>query len=331
MMKNIYLIGFLILLASCNSRLENNSKLENESNFPELKNVNELKNSDFVPTLESNFSIKNNIIYGATIPLAWNEIKKEIGLTLTNFTNEQLAEINKTQSQLNVLKSDEYETLVEINDAKINAKAYFRKSLPFEEPLTKYKKPLKFGDSKVESFGFWGSCSYAKINYFKDENNFSISLFPENKNHEIILIMDESYNNEKRSFYDFFKIYNKEKALEKNQKIYFNDNDEVVIPIIEFNLEKSFDKIVGSKFQANNLFFEMLEVYQKNAFVFNENGAEVESEVEINAEEAMEELEKPLPKMMVFDKPFVVFLKRKEANFPYFAVYIANSELLNNK
>ncbi len=34
---------------------------------------------------------------------------------------------------------------------------------------------------------------------------------------------------------------------------------------------------------------------------------------------------------MIFNKPFVVFLKRKDAKHPYFGVYIANEELLKKK
>ena len=32
--------------------------------------------------------------------------------------------------------------------------------------------------------------------------------------------------------------------------------------------------------------------------------------------------------MMIFNKPFLVFLKRKNAEQPYFGVFIANDELL---
>jgi len=321
MNKTTYILTLLILISSCKS------KLENESIFPEVKNVTELKNTDFVPTLESSFEIKNNIIYGATIPFAWNEIRNEIGTTLTDFSSKQLKEINDTKSYINVLKNNEYETSVEVDEKEIRAKAYFRKSLPFEEPLTRFDKSLTFGNSNVESFGFWSSCSFAKINYFNDENDFSISLFPKNKEHEIILILQKE---NKSDFKQYFQRYNQQRKLAKNQRIFFNDNDKVEIPIIEYNLEKSFEKIVESTFKANNEKFKMFEAYQRNAFILNENGAEVESETEMSAD-AVEEMERPKPKMMIFNKPFVVLLKRKDAENPYFGVYIANDELLKKE
>ena len=184
---------FLLALTSCISKSDSekfeNEKVEikkptiepleepiqiQEDPFPDIKNVVDLKKTDFVPTLESSFKTENNIIYGATMPFAWNEIKNIIGTPLNNFTSEELKKLNETKSFLNVLKENEYETSVEVNRNEIRAKAYFRKSLPFEEPLTKFEESLKFGKAGVESFGFWGSCSYARINYFKNEDNFSI-------------------------------------------------------------------------------------------------------------------------------------------------------------
>lgn len=321
MNKTTYILALFILISSCKTNLEN------ESIFPEVKNVTELKNTDFVPTLESSFEIKNNIIYGATIPYAWNEIRNKIGTTLTDFSNKQLEEINDTKSYINVLKNNEYETSVEVYEKEIIAKAYFRKSLPFEEPLTRFDKSLTFGNSNVKSFGFWNSCSFAKINYFNDENDFSISLFPKNKEHEIILILQKE---NKSDFKQYFQRYNQQRELAKNQRIFFNEDDKVEIPIIEFNLEKMFKKIVGSTFKANNEEFKMFEAYQRNAFILNENGVEIESEAEMSAD-AAEETERPKPKMMIFNKPFVVLLKRKDAKNPYFGVYITNDELLKKE
>lgn len=321
MNKTITILTLLILISSCQS------KLENENIFPEVKNVTELKNTDFVPTLESTFEIQNNIIYGATIPFAWNEIRNEIGTTLTDFSSKQLEEINDTKSYVNVLKNNEYETSAKVDGKEIRAKAYFRKSLPFEEPLTKFDKPLKFGNSSVESFGFWSSCSFAKINYFNDENDFSVTLFPKNDEHEIILILNKEIRSD---FKSNFERYNKQKSIAKNERVYFNDDDKVEIPIIEFNLAKSFDKIVSSSFKANETEYTILEALQRNAFILNENGAEVESEVEMAAD-AAEEIERVKPKMMIFNRPFVVLLKRKDAENPYFGVYIANDELLKKE
>ncbi|MGD1839724.1 MAG: hypothetical protein ACFB0B_02350 [Thermonemataceae bacterium] len=248
MKRLTYILGLIILILGCQPKQEDKSlKLEDESIFPKVKSVTEFEKTDFVPTLESSFSTENNIIYGATIPFAWNEIKKEIGTPLYDFTSKELEKLNDTKSFLNVLKEDEYETSIEVDGNEIRAKAYFRKSLPFEKSLTKFEKSLKFGKSKVESFGFRGSCSYAKVNYLNNENDFSISLFPKNKEHEIILIMNQKEKNDTIDFTGYFKVYNQQ----KNQNVYFNDDDKVEIPTIEFNLEKVYEQFIGSIFLLN--------------------------------------------------------------------------------
>lgn len=322
MKRLLYIVSIVMLFSGCKLNLKD------ETVFPKVKNVTNLKKTDFVPTLESSFSRKDNRIYSATTPIAWNEIKQEIKTELTGFTSKELEELNNTKSYFNVLKRNEYKTFVEVDGNAIKAKAYFRKSLPFKEPLTKFDKPLKFGNSNVASFGFCGSSSYAKLNYFNTKNEFSVSLFPKNKEHEIILIMHSSRKKDNYSFKEYFSIYKKQKSLERNKNLYFNRDDKVKIPIIAFNLEKTFQQFIGSTFYAKTKEYEVAEAYQRNAFILNENGAKVESEAIFEVKEAVEEYEKSKPKMMIFNKPFVVLLKRKDAEHPYFGVYIANDELL---
>lgn len=316
-MKQTYIFSILLIISGCKS------KLEDESAFPAVTSVSTLKTTEFVPTLESSFSTDNNIVYCATFPYAWAEIKKEIGTPLSQFTNKELENLNENIGLLKVLNKDEYETSVEIHGNEITAKAMFRKSLPFESPLTKFQESLEFGTSRVESFGFLGKCGFARINYFNNESDFSISLFPANQDHEIILIMNQSIQADSSSFTEYFNIL----FHQKNQNTYFNDDDKVQIPLIEFNLENNFEQFIGSNFRSLNTEFEISGAYQRNAFILNEKGAEVESKVEIAyVEEILEITEKP--KMMIFNKPFLVFLKRKNAEQPYFGVFIANDELL---
>ena len=322
MNKLIYIFLISSLVFSCKSETEI---------FPEVKNITDLKETDFSPTLESNFNTNKNIVYAVTLPLAWNEIRNTIGETLTEFESVQLEEVNNSKSFTQVLKEDEYSTNVELHGNIIRAKGYFKKSLPFEEPLTKFVNPLNFKGKKVESFGFWDSSKFADINYYINENQFSISLLPENNEHEIILITYQKDLNNFSKYWSYFKRTKEEFIKNKTQrnswKHYFNDDDKVEIPIVEFNLQKSFDNIVGSKFKASNMDYQILEAIQRNAFILNEIGAEVESEMEF-AVEAKDEEEKFKPKKMIFNKPFVVFLKRKDAINPYFGVYISNTELL---
>jgi hypothetical protein len=107
--------------------------------------------------------------------------------------------------------------------------------------------------------------------------------------------------------------------------------DHVKIPIINFNLEHHFKNIENSLFSTLNTAYWVKTFYQKNAFILNENGAKVESEAVVECVEAAAEIigeEKPQPKHLLFNDDFVIFLKRKDAENPYFGLYITNDELM---
>lgn len=331
-MKHLILIFSLISILSCKKEEKNlieESKKFSETIFPKAKNVDEIQNTDFVSTFESKLNSNQNIIYSVTLPFAWNEIKNEINFPITNINGNALKELNQTNSFQNTLNKNEYETEVVVQNQIIKAKAYFRKSLPFSEPFHKYDEPLKFDNQNVENFGFGGEDSNAKINFYKDDLNFSISLLPADKEHEIILMMTE--DSTLNSFAQYFELFKKEVENQKSEgfswKSHFTYFDKVRIPMIEFNLKKKFKELIGNQFQAKNLMYEIVDVNQQNAFVLNEKGAEVESMAAMDAAASAEEIK---PKHLIFNKPFVVFLKRKNSDFPYFAVYISNTELLKN-
>lgn len=331
-MKYLILIFSLISILSCKKEEQNlieESKKErfSETTFPEAKNIDEIQNTDFVSTFESKLNSNQNIIYSVTLPFAWNEIRTEINFPITNINDNALKELNLTDSFQNTLNKNEYETTVVIENLLIKATAYFRKSLPFSEPFHKYDEPLKFDNQNVENFGFSGDEPNAKINFYKDDSNFSISLLPAEKEHEIILMMTE--DSTLNSFAQYFEFFKKEVENQKSEgyswKSHFTYLDKVRIPMIEFNLKKKYNELIGNQFQAKNLMYEIVDVNQQNAFVLNEKGAEVESMAAMDAAASAEEIE---PKNLIFNKPFLVFLKRKNSDFPYFAVYIHDTELL---
>ncbi len=144
---------------------------------------------------------------------------------------------------------------------------------------------------------------------------------------EIILIMNQNESDKLSTFTELFKDFQQQ----KKQNVHFNDDDKVEIPIIEFNLEKTYNEFIGSEFYTKEAEYVVTKAYQRNAFVLNENGAEVESEAKFEVVATHIRFDKSKPKMMIFNKPFVVFLKRKDAKHPYFGVYIANEELLKKK
>ncbi len=327
----ILLTSFVFV--SCDRSLEEENEMD--KTFPKVKNLSEYKNTIFLLTLEKTFDTKENGIYAVSLLMAWDEIRNEISKPIKEFSSSELELMNNSEGYKNVLSKSEYSSSIEVEDLTIRAKAYFKKSLPFVIPLQKDDKPIQFLDDKVVSFGFYGYNEVARILYYHDDNDFAIRLIPKDNEHEIILIkshFDNSINlkDEVHRLSDYMSEFKGNRNDNNHWKYYLNDEDQISIPLIEFNIETNYSEIEGSTFSAGKQNFFVDMVYQRTAFVLNEKGAEVESEAEI-AVEAVAEEELPKPKRMFFDKPYLILLKRKDCKYPYFAMFVANSELMKKE
>lgn len=315
--------------------------IKEKEGFPVLKSLNELKQTNFLPTLESAADIKKNSIYAASLLFAWDTLKHSISGKITKLSNKALQELNISKSYLDVLPKQAYQSSVTFEDEGVAIEALFKKSLPLYTPLERHEEPFKFLKDKVQSFGFDGYIGTASIVYYHHDDDFAIQLSPEDYKHEIVLI--------KTSFPDDLvlkdqidKLMNQEEKFrnDKNDlndwKYMFRAEDQTKIPVIEFNLETNFQHMEGATITTKNREYQILKARQKTAFILNEKGAEVESEAEIEADSAspfeemtvVEPQPKPKPKKLFFDQPFLILLKLKKQPYPYFAMYVANSELM---
>ncbi|KGO86078.1 hypothetical protein [Flavobacterium suncheonense] len=330
----IILTLFLTTLFSCKS----------DRNFPEVKKLSEYKNTQFIPTLEHKISNDKNSVYCATLLFAWEEIRKQINSPLT-ISDEyfDLKLLDKSTSFENVLKSNEYLVSGEVDGDSIYARAEFNKSLPFDLKLQSFNKKLTFDGQKVSSFGVYGYDSYeqlqlVKIIYYKNDNNFIIKLLPKDKEHEIILFKpDQSFNSIAEMTKEIDRLTEIGKTEKKNEKInwkyYYKEEDEVIIPKFNFNIETNYTTLEGNKFNTEKQKFQIERAWQRTAFILDESGAKIESEAEITetTEAVEEEYEKPKPKKMIFDKPFLILLKRTDSKNPYFGLWTKNTELMTKE
>ena len=333
-MKKLNLILFVIALTiffGC----------EKEREFPEVKNLSEYKNTDFNPTLEHKITKDKNHVYCATLLFAWDEVKNQINAPL--IISDQYGDLkllHQSTSYENVLNKNEYDVSGEIEENRIKATAIFKKSLPFEIKLQKFNNKLVFNGQKVESFGVTGFDDYellknVKIAYYKDDNNFIIKLVPKDAEHEIILFKtSEIFNSFAEMTTEIKKLTEIGISEIKNDKInwkyYINEEDEIIIPKFNFNIETNYTSLEGNNFNAEKQNYIIEKAWQRTAFILNESGAEIVSEakIEVAAVEEIEEIEKPKPKKMIFDKPFLILLKRTDSKNPYFGLWTTNTELM---
>lgn len=311
--------------------------------FPEEVSLDKLKTTEFVLTLENPLSKSFNSIYSPTMLFAWQEIKNyfksPIELSTKNSLDFKL--INQSRTFQNSLNKDEYETTIDVGDG-ISASAYFKKSLPFALQFHTQRKPLNFNGSKVKSFGLdypdHELLEYFQIIYYLDDDHFAIKLFPEDTSSEIILAkginLSGTFTDLLTNTNKWIKTGDKEKAIkEKAWRYLFAEEDDLSIPALKFNIGTRYPSLEEQSFMSASKPHQIVKAYQRTAFIFDEYGAVIESMAVIAVDSAgpPARIETPTPKQLIFDKPFVIFIKKKNSPNPYFAMKVMNAELMEKK
>jgi hypothetical protein len=106
-------------------------------------------------------------------------------------------------------------------------------------------------------------------------------------------------------------------------------DDVLQVPYLNFDVTRAFKELVGVGVSGKAHSGTITAAIQNIRFRLDERGAVLKSEAAITVTSAMPMGDKPQPKVMICDGPFLVILCSKEASTPYFAAWIANPELLS--
>lgn len=314
----------------------NCSHKKEERQFAKEKVLSEYKMTEFLPTLDNELTIGKNSVYCATMLFAWDEVRKIIRTPIqidSKFSD--LTILNSSNKYIGVLKPEEFSVEGKVSyDSLIEATAEFKKSLPFEYKLSSFKDRLFFDNIKVASFGSDGDNSKISIIYYKNDNDFIIKLLPKDAEHEIILYKPGIlYKSMTQILTDIDRKINEGQIdiqkEESSWKYNIENEDEVVIPKLNFNISTNYASLEGNHFKSNKIEFHIKKARQTTAFLLDEFGAEIVSVggVEVIAEIGIKPEKKQIKKM-IFDKPFFLLLKRTHTKYPYFGLWITNTELM---
>ena len=312
-----------------------------ETALPEVVSLKSLKKTMFTPTLESLVDEEKNAIYVPTLLFAWNKIeellKSEIVISESNSQDLQL--ITQSKSHEQSLNPDEYKIEVDTKVDAIVARAFFHKSLPFKIEFHALQEPIVFGKTKVAAFGLdWQDFDVieaTQILYYKDDAHLVLKLLPRHNQHEIILALGLD---KFKSLKDALGLLNeniekgkKEKTEPKQAwKYALNEEDRFAIPIIKFHIDTKYKTLEGQQFFTKDGRPHIVhEAYQRTGFVLDQNGAVLESEDYTSVDSLGAEL--PHPKKMIYNKPFLIVLKRVDKTNPYFVMSVNNTELMVRK
>ncbi|MDF2521412.1 MAG: hypothetical protein K0R84_2040 [Clostridia bacterium] len=322
----------------------------------------ELPNTVVAPYIEYDIQPGKNILYCSTFQLAWNELKDEVigeDIKLENAI-EAVDYLNKSLSTKEDISEDSYVAeagfvkdgiINKINEAlkkkfgreapllreeglePVDAVAYsfLYKNLQFEHSFELSEIPLAFGDSLVESFGiddFENNKKHLALSKqvdiidYQESGEFIARLKSTSEKDEIMLAKVKHGKTLLET------INAVEERVENGEVTSLRDSEILKIPKLKLNIEHSFTEL-EDKAVLNSGFEDYVieKAIQNIVFSLDEKGAVLKSEAKI----LMCGSAPTIRRNLIFDKPFLLYLKEKDAEYPYFAMWVDNPELMIKK
>jgi hypothetical protein len=211
------------------------------------------------------------------------------------------------------------------------AYAYLYKDLAFAQPFAD-NDPLAFGTAQVKSFGFGkdpsrlpdGVMDQVSIYDYQSADNFIIKLKPKAEGDELVLAKVEPGATLQATIDSVLK------RIAAHQPEDIGEDPQLAIPKLNFDLRGDFPELEGLVLKPGPVLhvkdLVTTSVKQLVRFQLNEKGAILKSEAAI----AVAEMAMPVTErhVMIFDKPFLILMKRTNSERPYFALWVGNASLL---
>jgi hypothetical protein len=311
------------------------------------------------PHMEQKVTEGTSILYCSSFQLSWNELKNLVNGDIKLSNNpEEAAKLNKSLSTKDDLSEEDYIALAgfkkdniegrintllkskfndvqevsfnQLSENDIIAYSYMVKNLQFEKEFEALNKPLYFneGDEKtaVKAFGIneYNDKHYeigkqVTIFDYNNDNDFIISLKTKSPEDELMLAKVKPQDTLLKT------IESVDKRIQGGRIDALFEDDSLVIPKFSFKVNHHFSELEVAKLE-NPGFSDYLiaEALQDIEFVLDEKGAILKSKATIFLEKSAPRI----PKNLIFDEPFLLYMKEKGAAYPYFAMWVDNSELM---
>lgn len=320
----------------------------------------QLKLTTVTAYLQSSIVKGKNLLFCSTFQVAWNVLSDDIIKAPLQLAGDPITGkmLNERLTGKNDLSSDDYlamaglkkdgivQKIIESLNEKfkenpgidisldkpddILSYAFLKKDLQFANEFEALDSALNFnGKTSVKSFGIKEYASdeahkkladQVKILDYIDDNDFILSLASTKPNDEIVLAKITP----RGTLLETLKLITN--RIKAKKSFILKDKDTLQIPQLDFDILHSYSDLIG-KFVLNKGFedYFIAKAIQSIRFRLNEKGALLKSEAAIVLEK---EISMEMPKRLIFDRPFLIYLKEKGALYPYFAMWVDNPELL---
>ena len=343
--KNCKYLLIAIVMAGCKQHAPKGSSFsafDAVGIFPAVCALDTITSASFVPTMQDTLPADKNVVYTPAFLYAWDELREKTGGTIQVPDNEDpLQLVNSSVSYKGTLLPEEYATRIVENGAHLSVFAAFKKGLPFKDDMD--TAGIKFKGIPVKAFGMTGPSEIMAdriaILFYDNDDHFIVRITPADDKEDIILA--KGFNTA-GSFENILKRIdslniagqNERKKNQTDWRYNFLYGDELLTPVMSFNYAANYRQFTGRMISADGHTFRIDTASQRTAFVINEHGAKVESEAEVAV--AVTAAPAPPPpgeeqkheKKMLFDKDFIVILRKKNAQYPYFMMAVTNTDIM---
>ena len=225
--------------------------------------------------------------------------------------------------------------------AVLLAYGYLRAQVPFTIPYFENTKEFLFKDSEgrataVSSFGLREEDEYGYHRLreqfetlyvrqearWRDPVEFAIDLCKDSKPNQIIIACIPRKQHLQAMVADVER-----KIAEHPPESYYRKLEcdaEVLVPCLNWSITHHFDDLEGTDKHLLNRGFENLwlrTAIQTIDFRLDRSGVELESEAKLVCE--------PVPVNYIVNRPFLLCVKKRDADHPFFVMWVDNAELLS--
>lgn len=198
--------------------------------------------------------------------------------------------------------------------------AMLKKDFEFLREFDKLGQSAFGKDMTAEYFGINKNSSKdikdaVKVLYYNNPDDFAVVLYT--KGEDEVYIYKNGANKEFKNIYRDMNVkisrYNGNKTL--------NPQDELMIPNIKFDVTKSFDELCNKRVMGTNI--SISKALETVKFNMDNKGVQLKSEAVMTFETtAAPNMDTPEPRYFYFNDTFVLFLKEKDKDSPYFALRV---------
>jgi len=336
-----------------------------QDSIPKQINSKSLKKTLITASMDEPITGGRNLVYCSTFQLAWNGLKDDIVKADIELQNEPpiVKLLNKSPVSKSDISENSYVAIagfgkddiigkinnalkikfgneakqvsMPLNPEDILAYAFLYKNLIFKSPYDQLEYPIAFGDSsdrtKVKGFGIQkkNSPNYSQIikqvlirSYISDDD-FIVQLMSLSDNDEIILAKVAP----EQTLFKTIEII--DVRLKDAKPEAFKAGDVLKIPKIDFNVTHSYNELLDRLLRSKGFeSYFIREAVQDILFRLNEKGCLLKSEARIFGVKSAVSVP---DRSLVFDKPFLFYMKEKNGKYPYFVMWVDNAELMVRK